>query len=206
VKYPNVVVPEPASTPKLYWVQDPLGARVILGVIDGVAVILGVAVLVGVIDGVLLILILGVIDGVAVLVGVILGVIEIEIEGVTLGVPEIDIEGVILGVTVVVGVILGVIEIEIEIEGVTLGGTQTVDVATTPDVVIWNALAGVVNGAVAKPYHSRLPFHNESKLVLEYNTSPFTILAISLLSDHIDVATVESVQAGVEEAAPLSCA
>jgi hypothetical protein len=108
-------------------VHDPLGVRVALGVIDGVAVILGVTVLVGVIDGVLLIEILGVNDG----------------------------------------VILGVPEIETEIEGVTLGGIQTVDVATTPDVVIWNALAGVVNGAVAIPYHSRLPFHNESKLALE---------------------------------------
>ena len=68
----------------------------------------------GVTLGVLLILILGVTDGVTL--GVKLGVLLIDILGV--------IDGVIL--ILILGVTLGV------------GGAQTADVATIPDVVIWN--------------------------------------------------------------------
>ena len=67
-----------------------------------------------------------------------------EGDGVTLGVLLILILGVTLGVKlgVILIDILGVIDgvILILILGVTLGvgGAQTADVATTPDVVIWN--------------------------------------------------------------------
>ena len=89
------------------------------------------------------------------------GVLDGVILGVTGGVLLTLIDGV--GVAVDVGVTVG----GGVVDGVDEGSIQISDVATTPNVVIWNTLAGLTNPEVAKPYHSRLPFHTADRLGLE---------------------------------------